>query len=115
MRRWQNKLGFKATYGKLLELFEQAGHAQCAEALCQVLKKKCELSNNESHLKLLRSLGDKKSPQAYPAPAHIVSREEKAPHMMFCKEKGGLPMQSRHLVWYGKVSIHVQHWHVLVY
>ena len=44
LRRWKSKLGFKATYGKLLELFEQAGHTQCAEALCKVLKMKCELS-----------------------------------------------------------------------
>ena len=42
LRRWKSKLGFKATYGKLLELFEQAGHTQCAGALCQVLKMKCE-------------------------------------------------------------------------
>ena len=80
-----------------MELFEQAGHAQCTEALCQVLKIKCEL--------LLRSLGDEKSPLPHPAPAHIVSREEKAPHMMFCKEKGGLPMQSQHLVWYTRTAL----------
>ena len=41
LRRWKSKLGFKATYGKLLESFEQAGHTQCAEALCQVLMMKC--------------------------------------------------------------------------
>ena len=54
LRRWQSKLGLEATYGKLLELFEQAGHTQCAEALCEVLKMKCtcELSNNGSDLRL---------------------------------------------------------------
>ena len=60
-------------------------------------------------------LGDEKFPLPHPVPAHIVCR---APHMMFClKKREELPiaMQSRHLVWYGKVSIHVQHWHVLVY
>ena len=39
---WQSKQGIRATYGNLLELFVQAGHTQCAEVLCEVLRKKCE-------------------------------------------------------------------------
>ena len=42
LRRWQKKLGLGATYGNLLEVFVQAGHTECAEALCQVLKMKCK-------------------------------------------------------------------------
>ena len=42
LRRWQSKQGIRATYGNLLELFVQAGHTQCAEVLCEVLRKKCE-------------------------------------------------------------------------
>ena len=37
---WKDKLGLEATYGNLLELFETAGHSQCAEVVCEVLKKK---------------------------------------------------------------------------
>ena len=43
LRSWQRNLGLKATYGKLFELFVQAGHSQCAEALCEVLRKRCGL------------------------------------------------------------------------
>ena len=42
LRRWRNKQGPRATYGNLLELFVKAGHTQCAEAVCEVLRKKCE-------------------------------------------------------------------------
>ena len=42
LRRWQSKQGIRATYGNLLELFVQAGHTECAEVLCEVLRKKCE-------------------------------------------------------------------------
>ena len=42
LRRWQKKLGLGATYGNLLEVFVEAGHTECAEALCQVLKMKCK-------------------------------------------------------------------------
>ena len=42
MRRWKNKKAFKATYGNLLELFVRAGHVMGAEAVCEVLKKRCE-------------------------------------------------------------------------
>ena len=44
LRMWQRKLGSSATYGKLLEVFVQAGHTECAEALCEVIKMKCEQS-----------------------------------------------------------------------
>ena len=42
LRRWQSKQGIRATYGNLLESFVQAGHTECAEVLCEVLRKKCE-------------------------------------------------------------------------
>ena len=44
LSRWKRKQGLAATYGNLLELFVKAGHTQCAEALCEVLRKKCEFS-----------------------------------------------------------------------
>ena len=37
---WKDKQGLAATYGNLLELFETAGHSQCAEVVCEVLQKK---------------------------------------------------------------------------
>ena len=37
------KHGLDATYANLLELFVDAGHTQCAEAVCEVLRKKCEI------------------------------------------------------------------------
>ena len=48
LRRWQIKQGFRATYGNLLELFVQAGRTECAEVLCEVLRKKCE-GNSHTH------------------------------------------------------------------
>ena len=42
LRRWKSKQAHKATYGNLLELFVKAGHTQCAEAVCEVLRKKCK-------------------------------------------------------------------------
>ena len=33
----------RATYGNLLQVFVDAGHGRCAEALCEVLRKKCEI------------------------------------------------------------------------
>ena len=49
LRRWQKKLGLGATYRKLLEVFIQAGHTECAEALCQMLKIKCKYAHFYSH------------------------------------------------------------------
>lgn len=46
MRRWQSRNGLQATYGNLLESFIEAGHTKCAEVICEVLRKKCELGNN---------------------------------------------------------------------
>ena len=40
----EEAIGSSATYGKLLEVFVQAGNTECAEALCEVIKKKCEQS-----------------------------------------------------------------------
>jgi hypothetical protein len=40
LRRWRNDRGPAATYRNLLELFVKAGHAECAEAVCEVLKEK---------------------------------------------------------------------------
>ena len=37
---WKDKQGLEATYGNLLELFETAGQSRCAEAVCQLLRKK---------------------------------------------------------------------------
>ena len=31
-----------ASYGNLLQLFVDAGHTKCAEALCELLRRKCE-------------------------------------------------------------------------
>ncbi len=42
LRRWKGKRGLRATYGNLLELFVKAGHTQCAEAVCEVIRRKCE-------------------------------------------------------------------------
>ena len=42
LRRWKNGHGLAATYGNLLDLCVKAGHTQCAEAICEVLRKKCE-------------------------------------------------------------------------
>ena len=44
LRKWQSKQGLDATYGKLLKLFSDAGHTQAAEALCEILRKKCKSS-----------------------------------------------------------------------
>ena len=33
---WKDKQGLAATYENLLELFETAGHSQCAEVVCEV-------------------------------------------------------------------------------
>lgn len=42
LKMWMSKQGTKATYGNLLELFIEIGQTQCAQTLCDVLKKKCE-------------------------------------------------------------------------
>ena len=42
LRRWKNKYGFNATYKNLLKVCVEAGHTEGAEAVCEVLKKKCE-------------------------------------------------------------------------
>ena len=39
----KSKLGFRATYGNLLKVFVNSGHTSCAEVLCELLRKKCEL------------------------------------------------------------------------
>lgn len=97
LRMWKNYQGPQATYGNLLELFENAGHSECAKAVCKVLKKKCEkcmmfwclLSNPSFFFAALRS--------------NDVAQT--APHMMYCpKEQKGIELKSQHLVWYGKVS-----------
>ena len=43
MKLWKKKLGFRATYRNLLEVFVNSGHTSCAEVLCELLRKKCEL------------------------------------------------------------------------
>ena len=48
LSRWKRKQGLAATYGNLLELFVKAGHTQCAEALCKVLREKCEWNSSYS-------------------------------------------------------------------
>ena len=40
LRRWKSKQGLGATYRNLMEIFEKAGHEQCAKALCDALKKR---------------------------------------------------------------------------
>ena len=40
LQTWKNKQGLQATYGNLLEIFVRAGHGQCAETVCDVLKKR---------------------------------------------------------------------------
>jgi len=44
LRRWKSNQWLGATYGNLLESFVQASHTQCAEAVCEVLRKKCKCS-----------------------------------------------------------------------
>lgn len=39
LKIWKKKLGLRATYKNLLELFVKACHDKCANALCDVLKK----------------------------------------------------------------------------
>ena len=39
---------FRATYGNLLVLFAQAGHTQCAQILCEVLRRKCKYTSEQS-------------------------------------------------------------------
>ena len=48
LQKWKLKQGHAATYGNLLELFVKAGHTQCAEALCGVLREKCEWNSSYS-------------------------------------------------------------------
>ena len=43
LRMWKGKYGFYATYRHLLQVFVEAGHTECANALCELLKKKCEI------------------------------------------------------------------------
>ena len=40
LRVWKNKLGFKATYQKLLDVFGENRHKACVKALCDILKDK---------------------------------------------------------------------------
>ena len=48
LQKWKLKQGLAATYGNLLELFVKAGHTRCAEALCEVLREKCEWNSSYS-------------------------------------------------------------------
>jgi len=41
LRKWRGKLGPDATYGKLLELSLEAEHRECADAVCEALRRKC--------------------------------------------------------------------------
>ena len=45
---WKKEHGLEATYGNLLELFETAGQSQCAEVVCEVLRKKQTPSGRKS-------------------------------------------------------------------
>jgi hypothetical protein len=40
LKRWRDYQGPAATYRNLLKLLIEAKHAECAEAVCEVLKKK---------------------------------------------------------------------------
>ena len=42
LRKWKDKCGLAATYWNLMKVCIEAGHTQCAEAVCEILKKKCE-------------------------------------------------------------------------
>ena len=42
LRLWKDKMLLRATYRNLLKLFCEAGHATCAEAVVEVLRRKCE-------------------------------------------------------------------------
>ena len=44
LRRWRSSQGLRANFGSLLELFVKAGHSMCAEAVCDLLKKKYTVS-----------------------------------------------------------------------
>ena len=50
------KQGLRATYGNLLELFVNAGHTQCAEAVCEVLRKKCESRVNNCNIIIISTV-----------------------------------------------------------
>ena len=39
---WKNRKGLDATYKNLLELFLKAGHTECADTICTVLKRRGE-------------------------------------------------------------------------
>ena len=39
----------QATYGNLLQVFVDAGHTQCAEALCALLRGKCEVGPSSKY------------------------------------------------------------------
>ena len=43
LKLWKAKFGRNATYGKLLNILVNSGHAELVEVLCDLLKKKCEL------------------------------------------------------------------------
>ena len=42
IEKWKEKSGPGATYGNLLRIFVKARHLDCADALCDMLRKKCE-------------------------------------------------------------------------
>ena len=42
LRKWKEESGPGATYGNLLRIFVKARHLDCADALCDMLRKKCE-------------------------------------------------------------------------
>ena len=45
LAKWKDCQMHHATYGNLLQVFVDAGHTECAEALCAVLRKECECPN----------------------------------------------------------------------
>ena len=44
LRIWQNRQALDSTYRNLLEVFVRAKHSKCAQALCEVLRKRSKNS-----------------------------------------------------------------------
>ena len=40
LKRWKNRYGLRATYGNLLKLCVETGHTECAQVICDILKRK---------------------------------------------------------------------------
>ena len=65
LRRWQRNHGLRATYGNLLEVFVGAYRADCAEVLCGILRRKCELSIAAIYVcKFITTILDSSAPTA---------------------------------------------------